>query len=355
MNTAVAPKAQVPDVAGQITYAMRTMGIAPIPRNYELFYEAYIGSNPVLTRDLAALGNQATQAELDALGTQYFSNSPARVYDDAHTRLASELDGLLRVLRQEQNSLESYTKLLGETYKRINSKNAASADLIENVITLLTEATGDTMAHGEKTVENVVQRSQEMDQVRKELDEYKRIANTDSLTRLSNRRAFDDRLAAVFSNPAMKPVTALVLADIDNFKKINDTYGHPVGDKILATVASVIRANVRRDVFVARAGGEEFALIIDGNTAEEVMGIAERIRRTLEATPFKNSRTRVNYGPVTVSMGVCMASNAEDAGELYSRTDIALYCAKNAGRNCSILYEDGMQKDFTKSWLIYKS
>jgi diguanylate cyclase len=117
----------------------------------------------------------------------------------------------------------------------------------------------------------------------------------------------------------------------------------------------VIRANVRRDVFVARAGGEEFALIIDGNTAEEVMGIAERIRRTLEATPFKNSRTRVNYGPVTVSMGVCMASNAEDAGELYSRTDIALYCAKNAGRNCSILYEDGMQKDFTKSWLIYKS
>jgi diguanylate cyclase len=54
-------------------------------------------------------------------------------------------------------------------------------------------------------------------------------------------------------------------------------------------------------------------------------------------------------------MGVCMASNAEDAGELYSRTDIALYSAKNAGRNCSILYEDGMQKDFTKSWLIYKS
>ena len=58
MNTAVAPKVQVPDVAGQITYAMRSMGVAPIPRNYELFYEAYIGSNPALTRDLAALGSQ---------------------------------------------------------------------------------------------------------------------------------------------------------------------------------------------------------------------------------------------------------------------------------------------------------
>lgn len=355
MTAAAAPKAQVPDVAGQITYAMRSMGVAPIPRNYELFYEAYIGSNPALTRELAALGGQATQQELDALGAQYFTHSPTLIFDDAHSRITGELDGLLRVLRQEQTSLESYNKLLGETCKRMNSKSAASAELIENAITLLTEATGDTMAHGERTVEDVVQRSQEMDRVRKELDEYKRIANTDSLTRLSNRRAFDDRLAAVFDNPALKPVTALVLADIDNFKKINDTYGHPVGDKILATVASVIRANVRRDVFVARAGGEEFALIVDGNTSEEVMHMAERIRRTLEATPFKNSRTRVNYGPVTVSMGVCMASHADDPGELYYKTDIALYGAKNAGRNCSILYQEGMQKDFTKSWLIYKA
>lgn len=355
MNTAVAPKVQIPDVAGQITYAMRSMGVAPIPRNYELFYEAYIGSNPALTRDLAALGSQATQVELDALGSLHSTHSPARIFDDAHSRIACELEGLLRVLRQEQTSLESYNRLLGETYKRINSKSNASVELIESAIDLLSQATGDTMAHGERTVEDVTQRSQEMDRVRKELDEYKRIANTDSLTRLSNRRAFDDRLVAVFNIPALKPVTALVLADIDNFKKINDTYGHPVGDKVLATVASVIRGNVRRDIFVARTGGEEFALIVEGNTAEEMVGIAERIRRTLEATPFKNSRTRVDYGPVTVSIGICMASNAEDAGDLYGKTDIALYSAKNGGRNCTVLYEDGMQKDFTKNWLIYRT
>jgi diguanylate cyclase len=354
MSTVIASKAQVPDVAGQITYAMRSMGVAPIPRNYELFYEAYIGSNPALTRDLAALGSNATQEELDELGAQYFSHHAGRVFDDAHLRIISELDSVLRVLRQEQTSLESYNKLLDETVRRISSKNSASTDLLRNAITILTEATDDTISHGEKTVENVTQRSQEMDQVRKELDEYKRIANTDSLTRLSNRRAFDDRLAAVFNNPMIRNVTALVLGDIDNFKRINDTYGHPVGDKILATVASVIRANVRRDVFVARTGGEEFALIIDGNTVDEVMTICERIRRTLEATPFKNSRTRVDYGPITISLGICMAVQAEDPGELYGKTDIALYCAKNAGRNCSFIYQDGMHKDMTKNWLIYK-
>jgi diguanylate cyclase len=355
MSTVIVPKAQVPDVAGQITYAMRAMGVAPIPRNYELFYEAYIGSNPNLTRELSALGSNATQEELDELGAKHFAHNTSQVYDDAHTRMVTELDGVLSALKQEQSSLETYSRLLDETVRRINSKNSTNVDLLRNVINILTEATGDTISHGEKTVTNVSQRSHEMDQVRKELDEYKRIANTDSLTRLSNRRAFDDRLAAIYNNPLSLPVTALVLADIDNFKKINDTYGHPVGDKILATVASVIRANVRRDVFVARTGGEEFAIIVEGNTTEEVMSICERIRRTLEATPFKNSRTRINYGPITISLGVCMASWAADPGELYTKSDIALYCAKNAGRNTVFAYEDGMQKDLSKSWLIYKA
>lgn len=355
MSTAIAPKAQIPDVAAQITYAMRSMGIAPIPRNYELFYEAYIGSNPALTRELAALGNSATQEELDDIGAKYFPHHASRVFDDAHARLTVELDGVLRALKQEQTTLESYNRLLGETCERISSRTHNSADLLRNAIDMLTAATGDTMAQGEKIVENVTQHSHEMDQVRKELDEYKRIANTDALTRLSNRRAFEDRLISIFDNQLTRPTTALVLADIDHFKRVNDSYGHPVGDKILATVASIIRANVRREVFVARVGGEEFALIMEGATVEEVTTACERIRRALEATPFKNSRTRVDYGPVTISLGICMASEAADSGELYNKADLALYCAKNAGRNCCNVYQESMQKDFTKSWLIYKN
>ncbi len=354
MEAANALKAQIPDIAGQITYAMRTMGVAPIPRNYELFYEAYLGSNPALTRDIAALGKKATQEELDEIGARFFGRHQTTVVDEAHTTLVSELDNVVRMLRQEQNSLESYNRLLGETYNRINSKNAASADLLRNAIAILSEATGATMAKGQQTAESMLRKTEEMEKVRQELDEYKRIANTDSLTRLSNRRAFDDKLATIYDNQMSTAITALVIADIDHFKKINDTYGHPVGDKILATVATVMRANLRKDVFVARTGGEEFAFIIEGNTLEEVMQICERVRRSLEATPFKNSKTGVNYGPVTISIGVCMADVAEDPADLYNKTDIALYCAKNAGRNRTIPFEEGMKKDFQKGWLIYK-
>lgn len=355
MTTAAAPKAQTSDIVGQIVYAVRSMGVAPIPRNYQLFYEAYLGSNPELTQELAALGNRATQEELDRLSEIHLGTGHIAVIERAHVKLLGELDALLKVLRQEQNSLESYNRLLGETAHRINSKSNFSADLIRNAIGLLSEATGHTMAHGERTVDDMTQRSQEMDQVRKELDEYKRIANTDSLTRLANRRAFDEKLATIFDNQGNLPITALVLADIDNFKKINDTYGHPVGDKILATVASVMRSNVRKDVFVARTGGEEFALIVEGNTPEEVMIMCERIRRALETRAFRNSRSGVNYGPVTISLGYTMASQATDPGELYSHSDTALYMAKNTGRNRSVHFEESMKKDYIgKSWLIYK-
>ena len=354
-STPVQRKVQIPDIAAQVTFAMRSMGVPPIPRNYELFYEAYIGSNPKLTRELAALGNKATQDELDAIGEQYFGDHHrASVVDGAHTKIVSELESLLRLLKQEQNSLESYNKLLGETFTRINAKNSASADLLRNAIGVLSDATGDTMAQGEKMVQSVAEKSAEMDQVRKELDEYKRIANTDSLTRLANRRAFDDKLAAIYNDRKKLSMTALILGDIDNFKKINDSYGHPVGDKILATVGNVIKANVRKDVFVARTGGEEFAIIVEGNTEQETLQIAERIRKALESTPFKNSKTGIDYGPVTLSLGMSMACDSEDPTELYSKSDIALYCAKNAGRNRVLPFEDGMKKDSTKSWLIYR-
>lgn len=350
----VQPKMQVPDIAAQVSYAMRQMGVAPLPRNYELFYEAYIGSNPKLTKELASLGAHATQEELDAIGAQYFGQHQTKAVNGAHGRIVHELEDLLSLLKEEQTALESYNRVLEETHSRITSKSMASADLLRNAIGVLSEATGTTMAHGKVTVEGVEAKSREMDDIRKELNEYKRIANTDSLTRLHNRRAFDDRLAAVYDSQRGRSTTALIVCDIDHFKRINDTFGHPVGDKILATVANVIKASVRKDAFVARTGGEEFAIVLDLSTPEDAMIVSERVRKALETTPFRNSRTGVNYGPITLSLGICMADQTEDPQDLYFKADIALYCAKSAGRNRSTHFEDGMKKEPSKSWLLYK-
>ncbi|WP_275782952.1 GGDEF domain-containing protein [Pararhizobium gei] len=346
---------KVPDIAAQVTYAMRIMGIAPLPRNYELYYEAYLGSNPKLTKELAALGSKATQEELDGIASRYFAHiHHAAGVDRAHSHLARELGDLLRLLQDEQSALENYNRLLGETYQHITSKSTTSVELLRQAVTILTEATADTMTQGKERVECVSLKSFEMDVIRQELDEYKRIANTDSLTRLANRRAFDEKLASVYNSEHMRAQSSLLVADIDHFKKINDSYGHPVGDKILATVGTVIRTSLRRDAFVARTGGEEFAIILNDTTFEESFHLAERIRNTLSGTPFKNSKTGVNYGPITLSIGLCQAVQADDPVDLYNKADIALYCAKNTGRNRSMVFEDGMKKDTSRSWLIYR-
>ncbi|MBP2238186.1 diguanylate cyclase [Sinorhizobium kostiense] len=355
MQTATSNRTPTPDIAAQITHAMRMMGVAPIPRNYELYYEAYLGSNPQLSKELAALGSRATQGELDEIGARHFSHiHHSRGIERAHSTLAAKLSELLNLLKDEQFALERYNNVLDDAYLNIANKSAASADILRHAIGILSEATADTMNQGKERVQTVVQKSVEMEAIRQELDEYKRIANTDSLTRLANRRAFDESLAALYNTEHPRNFTGLLLADIDHFKKINDSFGHPVGDKILATVGNVIRANLRRDAFIARTGGEEFAIILRDSTQEECLQAADRIRTVLASAPFKNTKTGVNYGAVTLSVGVCMATAADDPVDLYNKADIALYSAKNSGRNRTVVFEEGMRKDAGRNWLIYR-
>ena len=176
-----------------------------------------------------------------------------------------------------------------------------------------------------------------MGEILKALDQYKRIANTDALTGLSNRRAFDEKLSSLFATARPLP-SALVISDVDHFKKFNDTYGHLIGDRVLVTVAEVLRTNAPEDVFVARAGGEEFALIIEGRSTREVFQIADHIRAALHATPFLDAETGQNYGPIAISMGICMIADATDQQDIYVKADSALYASKKGGRNRCTVY-----------------
>jgi diguanylate cyclase len=127
-----------------------------------------------------------------------------------------------------------------------------------------------------------------------------------------------------------------------------------VGDRVLGVVAAVMRSSLRKDVFLARTGGEEFAVILNGTSLDVTMEIAERIRRAVEATPLKNQKTGTDYGPITLSLGICMASDAESAEELYNKADVALYAAKNTGRNCFQVYKPELNQEFEKNWMLYK-
>ncbi len=170
-------------------------------------------------------------------------------------------------------------------------------------------------------------------------EEIKMMAFTDGLTGLYNHRRFQERLQEELkrADRYTEPVS-LILLDIDHFKKVNDTYGHPAGDAVLKKIAEIIRKAVREIDFPARYGGEEFALIILKSTAREAKKIAERLRKKVEQTTVKTDTADIN---VTLSLGI--ASYPEDARtreDLIERADQALYRAKQEGRNKTVLYEE---------------
>ncbi|MBM9401778.1 diguanylate cyclase [Gluconacetobacter azotocaptans] len=160
---------------------------------------------------------------------------------------------------------------------------------------------------------------------------YETAANTDELTSLPNRRAFFQVLGVHLSDATPSDSLTVALFDLDHFKRVNDQYGHPAGDVVLRHVAQTVRATMRECDMVARIGGEEFAILIVGESYAQAVAMARRTLRAVSAAPIV-----LPDGPmihVTISMGLATRTDHEDRDMLISRADQALYAAKRTGRN----------------------
>lgn len=354
MQAALAQTERATDVATTVVATMRQLGILALPRNYEIFYEALTGSNAELRLAVASLPKRPSQEDMDKIGHRFFTqNHGHRIVEQARDVIAKELESIASLLRSEHSHIEKYGRILNETSSGLNSRNAISSDLLQKIVGAISVATTSTLDHGRQVASTLSERTAELDSVKTKLEEYKRLADTDPLTQIWNRRAFDKEIARIYNSNKGILFNALILADIDRFKNINDRFGHPVGDKIIQIIANIFQTGVRSDIFVARTGGEEFALIVEGASEETTYEIADRIRLLIEQTPFTSSQAGVNYGTVTVSMGMCMASEADSPEDLYTKADRALYRSKVAGRN-RVTRHSSFAGLTSKNWLLYK-
>ena len=157
-------------------------------------------------------------------------------------------------------------------------------------------------------------------------------AITDGLSKLYNRAEIERRIHKAMEKEegdSRDSRMHLIMLDIDNFKKINDVYGHREGDKVIIALSNILK-NVADDLpraCAGRWGGEEFMVLLEGNSTDEVMAAAEKIRESFSVVPFKSA------GHQTVSVGVTQMQNGETADKMCSRVDNALYIAKKAGKN----------------------
>jgi diguanylate cyclase (GGDEF)-like protein len=223
--------------------------------------------------------------ELAVLSTAVQGNS----LDEIRTQLTRTVEMVSRVIRERQHRYEAQLQSMG---KRVHNLRA------------------DLVAVREKV-------------------------NLDALTRLHNRGALDDVLAKQidFSFLSGQPM-ALMMLDLDNFKQINDTYGHPAGDLVLQTVANaIVRVFPRRSDFIARYGGEEFAVILVDVKSDDLAALGERM---LEAVRNLSIDYQDNSIRLTCSAGIAVCTPQDSAETLLSRSDQALYQAKQAGRDRTV-------------------
>ena len=164
--------------------------------------------------------------------------------------------------------------------------------------------------------------------------ELENIAYVDGLTGLFNRRWMNEYFKRQITRALNdnKPL-ALFLADLDHFKRINDINGHMVGDEVLFAVATVLTQQIRPTDLLARFGGEEFAMILPETSSNEAKQIAERIRLAIESTRLGFDNGNIQEIHVTLSIGITNLMLGDDINQLLSRADLALYQAKENGRN----------------------
>lgn len=157
-------------------------------------------------------------------------------------------------------------------------------------------------------------------------------ADFDFLTGLANRRRFERATADLLRDYKEKNYPfSLVFIDLDNFKQINDTYGHPLGDIILKEVAKILKTYLRTNSISARLGGEEFAILLPGSEINETLNISERLRSIIENRDISlNDSKKINF---TASFGVTSATKEDTVSSLLKRVDDALYEAKRGGKN----------------------
>lgn len=322
---------------------MEENGIPATPGNFAIWFHYFSEKYPDLRHTLDTMLSEEhafTEEENDELFQKFFGiGREAAALQEASQRIEAELSKILSFMDTAGEGAAAYGKVLESASGKIESAEEISG--LKSVISNLMTATQAMQQNNEAIGNRLHSSSEEMSQLRDDLEAMRKEALTDSLTGIANRKLFDMELRrasneAVESNESL----SLLMIDIDHFKMFNDNYGHQVGDQVLKLLAATLSSIIKGQDTAARYGGEEFAVILPHTKIENACKLAEIIRKTINSKKVVNRTTNENLGQISVSIGVGELVSGEAVGQLIARADSALYAAKDAGRNQVVASDD---------------
>lgn len=312
------------------------------PVNYTVWYEYVSGKNAKLKKvlDLSIQQDKPINSKLvEVLYQKYIADGDRIVVSKMLTKISLMLKDITGHVSETEGDLAGHGQSLGELASQMTE--LSDFNEMKGIVDQMLIETKELVNSGKRLQTRMKISSEDLKQLQQELEKSQQEAQTDALTSLINRRGLEkrlelERIRARQNNSSF----SIIMVDIDHFKRVNDTYGHLVGDSLLKTIAQLLKTHLRRNDIAARYGGEEFLILLVETDIDGAMAVGEKIRKALSVKEWKIKDTGKSMGKITVSMGVALYRLNEPEKDLIKRADDALYMAKEKGRNRICSQED---------------
>jgi diguanylate cyclase len=295
------------------------------------WYEHAADLNPGLSRDLEKFILPAAplcEPDVARLYALHIAARDVEAFERAQTQLRTLLEDTASGAASAQTVAVRFTHTLEGVGKKLEQPTDVAA-LERMVAELLSQAQAMQRVTTEFSEKLATTRS-EVEGVIDRLERAQTEPLRDPLTGLNNRHGFQRAIDAYGCD---LDNVALLAADVDYFKKINDTHGHVIGDKVLLKIAEILRTHIKPDDIASRLGGDEFAVLLPGMSLTEAAALAEQIRSSVARTLIARSDGAEYAGEVSLSIGLAVGEKGDTLESLRHRADAAMYKAKDAGRN----------------------
>ncbi|WP_407276363.1 GGDEF domain-containing protein [Halothiobacillus sp. DCM-1] len=314
---------------------LQALNLPPNPIYFTLFYERALRRDASLTKDIDDAINAEAGLTMDRaqeIFDTHLLNGSLKEMSKAHAALLRVVRNLMMQMLTTGNEFSNYAASLGDFMRKIDR-----SDSIEDIRSLTAEIIDDSREIQRSTKDTSIQLTSagdEINRLKEELEAARRDARTDPLTGLANRRGLNDLLQQRIQIFLQEKIPfCVILSDIDFFKRINDGYGHLVGDKILRFVARTLMANVKGQDTVIRFGGEEFAIVLPHTQFEGGIAVAQQLRSKIAGSRLRLAESGRDLGGLTMSFGVACVHLRDTPDALLRRADDALMQAKAQGRD----------------------
>ncbi|MDR1085589.1 MAG: GGDEF domain-containing protein [Deltaproteobacteria bacterium] len=304
------------------------------PDNYRIFYDYFLGLKPELSKRVDELleSDCRFNPEIsEEIFRSFYQPDEFQVVSIAKVsdQIALISESLTHNLGTTIDNTSHYREILSETVNQMTAVRLEDNSL-KNLVDNLLEETNTALSSQNDLASHIEKTRNLIMSLTTELKDQTRLANIDELTQLYNRRFLAQKINQLIPGGENQTALSVLMFDLDRFKKINDTWGHNIGDKVLMLCAKIIKNNAGSNYLPVRFGGEEFLVICPGLEKAGAVILAENIRYQVESTQVT---IRGKTIPVTISGGVAQFTVGDAWEELIARADKALYEAKQSGRN----------------------